>query len=134
VSPTRYEPDGVGWLGLDTLTGYTPAEMRAVPTLDVDQMGAYLSESAIALVETFDRLRDHLHAGGPPTPYQAISNTLQGSFGHIGEIDALVSWRARLSAAPTFPGISSRTRRQTGRATPSLRAPAASRPERCPRG
>jgi uncharacterized protein (DUF1330 family) len=101
VERTGYEPDGVGWGGLGTLTGYAPAEMRAVPRLDGDQLGAYLSESTAALVETLDGLRDHLHVGGPPSPYQVISSTLQGSFGHVGEIDALVSLRARLSADTT---------------------------------
>ncbi|HEY9524434.1 MAG TPA: DinB family protein [Thermopolyspora sp.] len=28
---TGYEPHGIGYLGLGTLTGYTPEEMRAVP-------------------------------------------------------------------------------------------------------
>jgi hypothetical protein len=30
---TGYEPDGIGYLGLGTLTGYTPEEMRDIPAL-----------------------------------------------------------------------------------------------------
>jgi hypothetical protein len=103
---TGYEPDGVGWLGLGSLTGYTPAEMRAVPQLEADHLSTYLSEATAELVETLGQLRDHLHVGGTPTPYQAISSTLQGSFGHVGEIDALVSLRARLADDTAFLGRS----------------------------
>lgn len=95
---TGYEPDGIGHLGLGTLTGYTPDEMRAVPAMPADLLEAYLDMAATGLVETIDGLRPRLHAGAP-TPYQTIGSTLQGSFGHVGEIDALVSWRARLAAS-----------------------------------
>lgn len=96
---TGYEPDGTGYLGLGTLTGYTPEQMRDLPTLDASSLTNYhtqatgqLAEQDIELGSTvLDRTgQQHL------TPYQGISSLLQGSFGHVGEIDTLVALRARL--------------------------------------
>jgi hypothetical protein len=97
---TGYEPDGIGYLGLGTLTGYSPEEMRAVPAMPADLVGEYLHQSATLLINTIGDLRARLHTGrgDEPTPYQSIGATLQGSFGHIGEIDTLVALRARLTA------------------------------------
>lgn len=97
---TGYDPDGIGFLGLGALTGYTPAEMRAVPAMPADLLGEYLAASTDRLVATLGELAPRLHAGsgGMPTPYQSIGGTLQGSFGHVGEIDTLVALRARLSS------------------------------------
>lgn len=99
---TGYEPDGVGFLGLGTLTGYTPAEMRAVPHLGAPALGEYLAQCTQRLVAQIDALGDGVLDGpriGGLTPYQTIGATLQGSFGHVGEIDALVALRARSAAA-----------------------------------
>jgi DinB superfamily len=94
---TAYEPDGLGYLGLGTLTGYTPAEMRAVPVLDAPDLIRYLSRGTDALVDRIGELGGSV-TGGPRaerSPYTTIATTLQGSFGHVGEIDALVALRAR---------------------------------------
>jgi|tagenome__1003787_1003787.scaffolds.fasta_scaffold19535680_1 hypothetical protein len=112
---TGYEPDGLGWQGLGLLTGYTPEQMRAVPALDAGALGRYLTQASDQLVAQIDQLRDDIHhveanrlhvAGRRPlTPYQTIGSTLQGSFGHVGEIDTLVALRDRLahSDAPSQP-------------------------------
>jgi DinB family protein len=98
---TGYEPDGIGFLGLGTLTGYTPAEMRAVPVLAGRDLRKYLSQSVERLVGQITELGASLVGGEQPqhSPYNSISSTLQGSFGHVGEIDALVSLRSRLNSS-----------------------------------
>lgn len=99
---TGYEPDGIGYQGLGTLTGYTPDQMRAVPMLDASSLSTYLSQSTAALIDQITDLSSGvLTASGPaqPAPFQAIGATLQGSFGHVGEIDSLVALRARLAGA-----------------------------------
>ena len=100
---TGYEPHGIGYLGLGTLTGYTPEEIRAVPPLDAASLRAYLTEATDLLIGQIDRIAERgdtltRQPAGHLSPYQQISMTLQGSFGHIGEIDALVALRARLTA------------------------------------
>jgi hypothetical protein len=104
---TGYEPDGIGWQGLGLLTGYTPEEMRAVPQMSAQDLGSYLSVCCDALVAQIRSLHEQIHDVSSNrlqvpgrralTPYQTMSSTLQGSFGHIGEIDALVALRERLA-------------------------------------
>jgi len=98
---TGYEPDGIGYLGLGTLTGYTPQEMWAVPALPADALGTYLSQSTARLIEQIELLDGRLRQapGHKLSPYQTIAATLQGSFGHVGEIDTLVALRARLGSS-----------------------------------
>jgi hypothetical protein len=96
---TGYEPDGIGYLGLGTLTGYTPAQMRAVPVMDAAGLTDYLTQAAGGLTERIAELGDSILTGVGRqrlSPYQIISGLLQGSFGHVGEIDTLVALRARL--------------------------------------
>lgn len=96
-----YDPTGIGWLGLGTLTGYTPVEMRAVPRLDAAALASYLASCTEALRSAVAAHEDGILVPNQLTglsPYQSISGTLQGSFGHLGEIDALVSLRARRDA------------------------------------
>lgn len=105
---TGYDPIGVGFLGLGTLTGYTADEMRAVPRMGCKHLRAYLAETTQSLNE------EVLTAGasvvvpraGRLTPFQQIITTLQGSFGHVGEIDTLVALRSRVGAS-SASGISS---------------------------
>jgi hypothetical protein len=102
----QYDPTGVGYLGLGTLTGYTPAEMRGVPVMSSVDLGRYLSQATGALVERIASLGPALTTeidGIGLSPYQIISGTLQGSFGHLGEIDTLVTLRALTAGAPA-PG------------------------------
>jgi hypothetical protein len=83
---------------LGTLTGYTPEQMRAVPTMDSAALSTYLSQSVARLVQQIANLETILLRAGPKglSPYQIISGTLQGSFGHVGEIDTLIAFRVRL--------------------------------------
>jgi hypothetical protein len=99
---TGYEPDGIGYLGLGTLTGYTSEEMRAVPNLDAESLITYVGQAGDRLngqIDVFDDVTSGPRIGGR-TPYQIIGPTLQGSFGHVGEIDALVALRDRLGGRP----------------------------------
>lgn len=76
--------------------------MRAVPALDASSLSTYLSQSTAALIDQITDLPSGvLTASGPaqPAPFQAIGATLQGSFGHVGEIDTLVAPRTRLAGA-----------------------------------
>lgn len=96
---TGYEPRGVGFLGLGTLTGYSPEEMRAVPKLDADDLHAYLAQAVDALVDELRSTGDAVTEPRPAlgaSPFSLVGSTLQGSFGHVGEIDALVALRDRL--------------------------------------
>lgn len=98
---TGYEPDGIGYLGLGSLTGYTPEEMRAVPVLSGEELRAYLEQALDALVDVLRPMGDEVNEPRPGlggSAYQLVGSTLQGVFGHVGEIDALVSLRARLGS------------------------------------
>lgn len=95
---TGYEPDGLGYLGLGTLTGYTPEQMRAVPVLNADQLRSYLRSAAGTLIDRIEGFGPAITSGprADRSPYTAISGALQGSFGHVGEIDTLVALHDRL--------------------------------------
>ncbi len=96
---TGYEPDGIGYFGLGTLTGYTPEEMRAVPVMSAVDLRSYLAQASARLAEQIGELGPALVGGEHPehSPYSNIAGTLQGSFGHVGEFDALVSLRGRIA-------------------------------------
>jgi hypothetical protein len=98
---TGYDPAGIGYLGLGTLTGYTPTEMRAVPRLTTSELADYLSSTALALEDALTGLArgDLLGDQGFGSPFQVLGGTLQGSFGHLGEVDFLVALRSRLQGA-----------------------------------
>jgi hypothetical protein len=100
---TGYDPTGLGYLGLGTLTGYTPDEMRAVPRLGTTDLTRYLRATVHDLHEALMQLDDHalLQDLGLGSPFQIVGSTLQGSFGHLGEVDALVALRARLHDSPS---------------------------------
>jgi hypothetical protein len=98
---TGYDPAGVGFLGMGTLTGYTPEQMRAVPTMAPDALAVYTAQAADELVAALLSLGDAALDGpriAGSTPYQLVGSTVQGSFGHVGEIDALVALYGRLAA------------------------------------
>lgn len=72
---TGYDPSGLGFLGLGTLTGYTPEQMRAVPVMDTGALSSYLSQSACRLVAQIASLgSSRLQVAGPQglSPYQLI--------------------------------------------------------------
>jgi hypothetical protein len=98
VEHTGYDPTGIGYLGLGTLTGYSTEEMRAVPRLGSRALSTYLRTAVRDLTEVLRDLgaeevnRDR----GFGTPFQLLGSTIQGSFGHLGEIDSLVALHDRL--------------------------------------
>lgn len=85
---------------MGTLTGYTSEQMRAVPAMDSVSLTTYQGQSIEALVQQINGLAvDLLTPTGTRalSPNQSVTATLQGSFGHVGEIDTLVALRARLN-------------------------------------
>jgi DinB superfamily len=98
---TGYDPTGIGDHGLGVLTGYTWAEVTQVPTLSAAELLDYLGQVTDRLLGELDGMpTEVLHApapglGGTRSRYSRLSAVLQGSFGHVGEIEALKAMRAR---------------------------------------
>src|SRR5437867_2070622 len=78
---TGYDPRGVGTDGLGVLSGYTFAEVEAIPKLRADQLRGYLGTVCDALVP---RLRAADDAGA-----KRYASVVQGALGHLGEIATL---------------------------------------------
>ncbi len=99
---TGYDPRGIGDKGLGVLTGYTQAEVKAVPLMPADDLLSYFDQVCDALCEHLRALPlAALHqvptpeSGRQSTAYQALKSILQGCFGHIGEIAALKAMHSR---------------------------------------
>jgi hypothetical protein len=98
---TGYDPRGIGYLGLGALTGYTWAEVVAVPFLGADDLLMYLDQVSEALRQqllslpegALDRPAPGLQDGR--TLYQRTRSILAGCFGHLGEIEALKAMQRR---------------------------------------
>jgi hypothetical protein len=78
---TGYDPRGVGTDGLGAISGYTFAEVEAIPALRGDQLRQYL---AAVCDDVIPRLRAADDAAA-----QRYKGVIQGTFGHLGEIAAL---------------------------------------------
>jgi DinB superfamily len=98
---TGYDPTGIGYQGLGVLTGYTWAEVTQVPALSAAELLDYLGQVTDRLLQALDGMpTEVLHApapglGGTRSRYSLLSAVLQGSFGHVGEIEALKAMHAR---------------------------------------
>ena len=98
---TGYDPRGIGYRGLGLLTGYTQAEVAAVPHLTASQVLEYLEQASGALREQLLALPSGAlyqptpGLGGKRTVYDLLISILTGCFGHVGEIEALKAMRAR---------------------------------------
>jgi DinB superfamily len=98
---TGYDPTGIGDYGLGVLTGYSWAEVTKVPTLSAAELLDYLGQVTQRLVQALDGMSTEvLHGpapglGGVRSRYSWLSTVLQGSFGHVGEIEALNAMRTR---------------------------------------
>ena len=78
---TGYDPRGLGTNGLGAISGYSFAEVEAVPKLRKDQLRAYLGavcEDVIPRLRAVDDVAAVRYKG-----------VVQGTFGHLGEIAAL---------------------------------------------
>jgi hypothetical protein len=104
---TGYDPTGIGYQGLGVLTGYTWAEVTQVPALSAAELLDYLGQVTDRLLSALDQMpAEVLHSpapglGGTRSRYSRLSAVLQGSFGHVGEIEALKAMRARRLATRT---------------------------------
>jgi hypothetical protein len=78
---TGYDPRGIGTDGLGVLSGYTFAEVEAIPKLRGDQLRAYLAAVCDDVIPRLRRVDD-----AAAHRYQDV---VQGTFGHLGEIAAL---------------------------------------------
>lgn len=78
---TGYDPRGVGTDGLGAISGYTFAEVEAIPKLRGDQLRAYLGSVC-------DDVIPRLRAADDATA-QRYKAVVQATFGHLGEIAAL---------------------------------------------
>jgi len=82
---TGYDPAGIGFLGLGTLTGYSTEEMLAVPNLGADALSSYLAGSVDDMVDVVETLSpEELHrpgAAGLPSPFQAVGSTCRARSG-----------------------------------------------------
>ena len=98
---TGYDPRGIGYLGLGLLTGYTQAEVAAVPLLTAGQLLEYLEQVSGALREQLLALPSEAlyqptpGLGGRRTVYDLLTSVLMGCFSHVGEIEALKAMRKR---------------------------------------
>ncbi len=104
TAATGYDPRGLGWLGAGALSGYTWAEVEAVPALSATELVLYLDQTSAALCA-------HLRASpsealtqpipkfdGTRTAYQWLKLLLKDAFGHLGEIQALKNMQKRLAS------------------------------------
>ena len=98
---TGYDPRSIGYAGLGALTGYTQAEVAAVPELSADDLLTYLDQTSSALSQQIRALSVEAlfqvvpGLTGKRTPYQWVKPILMGATGHLGEIECLKAMRAR---------------------------------------
>lgn len=98
---TGYDPTGIGYKGLGVVTGYTAADVDAIPNLPAADLLAYLDQ-AIADLHTAvlayppGGLSTPVPGiGAPRSVYAAVKPILFGCIGHAGEIAALNGLRER---------------------------------------
>jgi hypothetical protein len=102
---TGYDPRGIGYRGYGVLTGYTLAEVAALPALSAVDLLAYHDQASEAIQAQLQALpAGALHQPAPgdetgETAYALVKDILLGSHRHLGEIDALHAMQARQTAA-----------------------------------
>ena len=86
-------------------TDYTQKEVAAVPVLAADELLTYLDQACEALRRYLLLVPEEAlyepapGLGGKRTPYQWIRSIVMGSFGHLGEIEALKAMQSRAEKA-----------------------------------
>jgi hypothetical protein len=94
-------PRGIGYQGFGVLTDYTQKEVAEVPMLDANELLTYLDQVCEALRHYLMLIPEATlnepapGLGGKRTQYQWIRSILMGSFGHLGEIEALKAMQRR---------------------------------------
>jgi hypothetical protein len=89
---TSYDPRGIGDDGLGALTGYTFEEVLAIPRLNASELVRYLDSVIGPLAQRLRALPDDEASA---RAVRRATGILQGCFGHLGEIDALLAIRQR---------------------------------------
>jgi hypothetical protein len=89
---TGYDPRGIGDDGLGALSGYTFEEVLAIPRLSSSELLQYVDSVIAPLAQRLRALPDDESAANA---IRRPARILQGCFGHIGEIDALLAIRER---------------------------------------
>jgi hypothetical protein len=98
---TGYDPRGIGYKGFGVITGYTQEEVAAIPVLSGNELLTYLDQVCTALRDYLLSLSDEALTepapglGGKRTRYNWLRSILTGSFGHVGEIEALKALQQR---------------------------------------
>ena len=102
AAQTGYDPRGLGQNGWGMLTGYTQADVAAMPQLTRAQMLGYLNDMYDAVKEyvSSKRMEELLMPGpgfdGRYSRYQCIQMALLDNVRHLGEIFAIqASWQRR---------------------------------------
>ncbi|MDQ2951683.1 MAG: DinB family protein [Chloroflexota bacterium] len=101
LKKTGYDPRGIGFEGLGLITGYTVAEMQAVPHLGAAELAEYHQAamgSVLAALANNDAasLTGLLRIGtDEDTRFEQMLGLILGANRHLGEIDALVSLFSR---------------------------------------
>ena len=88
---TGYDPRGIGTDGLGAISGYSFAEVEAIPKLRRDQLRAYLGA---VCDDVIPRLR-----GADDVAAARYKGVVQGTLGHLGEISALRTLFERQASA-----------------------------------
>jgi hypothetical protein len=105
---TGYNPQGIGFLGLGAVTGYTLQEVAAIPRLSAEELLTYLDQCCEAIqayllaLPSFESLREIVPEWSSQTPWtkaQVLKDVFMGVVGHTGEIDALKAMMKRASVA-----------------------------------
>jgi hypothetical protein len=103
---TRYDPRGIGTLGIGALTGYTWAEVEAVPILSAQELLQYLGTVTEAMHEYLRAMPEGglfqlaPGLGGDRTVYDWLKEIVTGSYRHVGEILTLKAMRQRILKIP----------------------------------
>ncbi|MEM7347498.1 MAG: DinB family protein, partial [Chloroflexota bacterium] len=99
---TGYDPRGVGLNGFGAITGYSLAEVKAVPKLTAPDLLGYLDQVSGALQDQLRTISTGtLHQPSPGldgsrTIYNWVKPILKGCFRHAGEIQALKALQSRI--------------------------------------
>lgn len=107
---TGYDPRGHGYEGWGVITGYTWAEVLAIPALTAADLLEYLDRASQALSaqvraltpNTASQRVPHL-MGGKLTRYRWVKEFYKGFQAHVGEIVAIQALMKRSAQAATLP-------------------------------